>query len=42
MVSVNVALSTYKIISPDLKRMDNDCKLKIMGRIVLFISPECS
>jgi hypothetical protein len=38
MVSVNVALSTYKIMSPDLKRMDNGYKLKIMGRIVLFIS----
>jgi hypothetical protein len=42
MVSVNVTLSTHKIVSLDLKRMDNGCKLKIMGRIVLFMSPECS
>jgi hypothetical protein len=41
MVSVNVTLSTHKIVSPDLKRIDNGCKLKIIGRIVLFMSPEC-
>jgi hypothetical protein len=30
------------MMSPDLKCMDDNCEFKIMGRIVLFMSPVCS
>jgi hypothetical protein len=42
MVSINVALSTHQMMSPNLKCMNNSYKFKIMCRIVLFMSPECS
>jgi hypothetical protein len=30
------------MMSPNFECMDDSCELKIMGRVVLFMSPECS
>jgi hypothetical protein len=42
MVSIDMALCTHQLISPNLKCMDDSCEFKIMSRIVLFMNPECS
>jgi hypothetical protein len=42
MVSIDMTLCTHHMMSPDLKCMDDSCEFKIMGRIVLLMSPECS
>jgi hypothetical protein len=42
MVSVNVTLGAHKMMSPNLESVNNCCQLKIMGSIVLFMTPECS
>jgi hypothetical protein len=41
-VTIDMALCTHQMMSPDLKCMDDSCEFKIMGRIVLFMNPECS
>jgi hypothetical protein len=42
MVSIDMALCTHQMMPPNLKCMDDSCEFKIMCRIVLFMSPECS
>jgi hypothetical protein len=42
MVSVDMALCTHQMMSPNFKCMDNGCEFKIMCRIVLFMTSECS
>jgi hypothetical protein len=42
MVSIDMALCTHQMMSPNFECMDDSCEFKIMGRIVLFMSPECS
>jgi hypothetical protein len=37
-----MALGTHQMMSPDFECMDDSCKFKIMGRVVLFMNPECS
>jgi hypothetical protein len=39
---VNVTLGAHKMISPNLKSVNNSYQLKIMGWIILFMIPECS
>jgi hypothetical protein len=34
MVSVDVTLSTHKMMSPDFESMNNCCQFKIMGWVV--------
>jgi hypothetical protein len=42
MVSVNVTLSTHKMMSPDFKSVNNCCQFQVMGWIVLLMIPERS
>jgi hypothetical protein len=42
MVGIDMALCNHQMMSPNLKCMDNSCEFKIMSRIVLFMSSECS
>jgi hypothetical protein len=41
-VSINVTFHTHQIMSPDLQGMNSSCEFEIMGRVVLFMNPECS
>jgi hypothetical protein len=41
-VSIDMALCTHQMMSPNFECMDDSCEFKIMGRIVLFMRPECS
>jgi hypothetical protein len=41
-VSIDMALGTHQMMSPYFKGMDDSCEFKIMGRIILLMSPECS